>query len=420
MASKMLAVGALLASASALQLGQLIENEKLDSSVDELIEELDAGTVDMNELEMLPDDPFEVTYKARGEIQRPRMLAMRGCSGSSAVMVFARNLLKFHGIPVPRAAEPRFDDNHKALPPLDRTALTAELLNPEINFMYYGDIGKAMVKVDDMIRARNQTLFFKGMIQHLQGDQAAEGLRGDDEVDELKDEFKQLNMYTLLGSRTNMLDQVICQVKDCFQDTYGAPVDAKSGKESDLCFARRGDVSQPTAAVGKHSLVNKHPHPSEKHNGKSPILRHSVGSDARSEVEVALNSSAWFWAGGDDYKAELNISNLMTSIDTEYEYVENARKSLVSLGYKFETVNEEDLLEFQTPMKGAFKRAVTAWTTLLKSFGVTPSKYLVTQFLSKYAKTYHNPPGHKDVIYNFDEVQKALKGSKYERLLRKW
>jgi len=394
MAARAIAVGALLASASALQLGTISGHAD-----DELTHDINEDDKDVIPARDLPDDPFEGFYVPLGETARPRMLAMRGCSGSSAIMVYARNLLRFHGIPVSRAAEPNFDENHNPLSPNDETALPAELLNPKINWLYSpndGDIGKAMVKMNENVNVRNQTLFFKGMIQHLQGDAL-----GQDEWHELKNSLQSLNMYAVLGSRTNMLDQVICQVKDCFQDEYGYPVNADSGERSDLCFSRRGEQVNPTAT--NQALVNS---------------KQAAELETMTELEIAMNDSAWFWNGGDEYKAKLDIDHLMHSIAMEYKVVSKAQENMESIGLKFETISEEDLLEFQTPIDGAFGRGVDAWCKVLESFGVEPNRGLVKTFLSKYAQTYHMPPAHWEVIYNYDEVEAALKGSEYEHLLR--
>merc|ERR1719444_621234 len=79
----------------------------------------------------------------------------------------------------------------------------------------------------------NQTLFFKGMVQNLQGDGV-----GVDQWAALMPSFKKLDMFAVIGTRVNMLDEVICQVKDCFHRAVGVPVDA-NGTQSELCFNRR-------------------------------------------------------------------------------------------------------------------------------------------------------------------------------------
>eukprot|EP00927_Polykrikos_kofoidii_P017725 TRINITY_DN180_c0_g1_i12.p1 TRINITY_DN180_c0_g1~~TRINITY_DN180_c0_g1_i12.p1 ORF type:complete len:369 (-),score=51.92 TRINITY_DN180_c0_g1_i12:174-1217(-) len=324
----------------------------------------------------LPADPFSGNFAARGPVHNPRMLVMRGCSGSSAVMVFARNLLRYHGIPVPRASLPVVV-NGVAKAPLG-PGWPAELLNPKYNWFLSsaaGNMGKAMEMANAEMMRTNRTLFFKGMVQNLQGDGA-----GVDQWESLKPSFQKLDMFAVIGTRVNMLDEVICQVKDCFHPADGVPVDAR-GKESDVCFNRRGDAI-------KHPVSKLKSKPAEIHT--------------RAEV----------------YKAKLNVRVLHRLIDKEYELIDGARESLESIGIFPKTVTEEDLLDFQTPMPGAFKRAVTAWSVLLESLGVTPDEKIVREFLKQYRGTYHDKPTHADTIYNFHEVKAALQNTEYAHLIR--
>jgi hypothetical protein len=324
----------------------------------------------------LPDDPFQGHFVARGPIHNPRMLAMRGCSGSSAVMVFARNLLRYHGIPVPSAALPKVVHGEAKAPA--GPGWPAELLNPKYNWFLSsaaGNMGKAMEMANAEMMRTNQTLFFKGMVQNLQGDCA-----GVDQWASLKPSFQKLDMFAVIGTRVNMLDEVICQVKDCFHPADGVPVDA-NGKESELCFNRRGDsINHPVSKLNSNTA--EIPTPSE------------------------------------EYKAKLNVRVLHRLIDKEYELIDGARESLESIGIFPKTVTEEDLLDFQTPMPGAFERAVTAWSVLLESLGVTPDEKIVREFLKQYRGTYHDKATHADTIYNFHEVKAALQNTEYAHLIR--
>jgi len=345
----------------------------------------------------LVDDPFTVDFSPHGEPGKPRMLAMRGCSGSSAIMVYARNLLRYHGIPVPAASEVNFDDDHKATEPIDR-GLYAELLNPKVNWLFKdagNDIGKAMDMQNERIRTKNQTLFFKGMIQHMQGNS-----KGPDEWASLKPTFQKLGLFAVLGARKNMLDQVICQVKDCFQEDYGVPMDA-DGKESELCFHRRGAQDNPTA-------VNK--------MDENPTTDQMLGATRDQENKLDVKNA--FYMEDDIYRAKLRPEHLLRSIQRELTKVGYAKIHLENLDPNVKTIYEEDLLEFQTPIEGAFDRAVGAWCDLLTSLGATPDKTIVTKFLAQYANTYHEPPAHWQVIWNYDEIKKIMKTSEYAHMLR--
>jgi hypothetical protein len=287
-------------------------------------------------------------------------------------------LLRYHGIPVPRASLPVVV-NGVAKAPLG-PGWPAELLNPKSNWFLSkagGNMGKAMQTADAELRRTNRTLFFKGMVQYMQGNGAVY-----DQWDSLKDSFNHLRMFAVIGTRANMLDEVICQVKDCFQPLYGAPVDA-DGKESGLCFNRRGDTT------------------------KSPV----------SEKTLKLTQAA-APTPAKEYKAKLNAKLVRRFIDKEYDFITAARKNLESIGIFPKTVTEEDLLDFQTPMPGAFERAVAAWTVLLESLGVKPNKHIIREFLQRYRETYHDKPTHSDMIYNFDAVKAALNNTKYAHLIR--
>jgi len=353
----------------------------------------------------LVDDPFTVQFQPRGDMFRPRMLAMRGCSGSSAIMVYARNLLRYHGVPVPAATEPNIV-NGEALPPIDR-GLPSELLNPKINWLYKeagNDMGKAIEMQNELIRRKGQTLFFKGMVQHLQGTDKAT-----DEWDSLAEPLKKLELFAVLGARENMLDQVICQVKDCFQEDYGTPVD-QDGKDSDLCFHRRSE---------------ENPTPIGNDDDKQLLL-----SRRRQQLENVINGSAsddqWFrpllikslFYMDDGYKAKLNVESVVHNIKDEFSKIEHAQEMLSGIGIDVRTVKEEDLLDFQAPIAGAFKRAVAAWSEFLVSLGVNPDEDVIRSFLTQYAGTYHEPPPHKDLISNYDEVRAEIKKSKYAHMLR--
>lgn len=329
----------------------------------------------------LPEDPWSETYRPRGDVTKPRMLAMRGCSGSSAIMIYARSLLKLHGIPVPPAADPPVLVEGIPQHPMGE-GWPAELLSPKINFHYDEagkDIGKAMTMCFKELEGKNQTLFFKGMVQYLQGTGV-----GRDAWHDLKNSFKDMNILGVVGSRKNMLDQVICQVKDCFQDDYGIPVDG-DGKESTLCFDRRGGAIE------------------------SPVAIHSA---------LAATERQRLFYEDDGYKAKLNVDQLVKSIKHEFEFVHMAKRHLTHIGTGAKIVYEEDLLDFQAPIPGAFERAQDAWAKLLESLGVEPKKRMIKAFLEQYAGTYHTPPSHPEIIYNHDEVKAALTKTEFADMWR--
>lgn len=337
-----------------------------------------------------PDDAFDNVFEARGDTVRPRVLVMRGCSGSSAIMQFARHLLRYHGIPVPSAEIPRQDEAGNAAPPKSY-GWPAEMLKPNVNWFYERageDWGKAMELAQEDVLSQNQTLFFKGMVQEIDDD---------DMWNQLKPAFVDLQMLPVLGSRTNMLDQVICQVKDCFQLNYGIPVDSETGERSHLCFDRR-DV-EGTSIQAQN----------EARNGQL-IADHAV-----QQLEA---STSYLYLTADGYKAKLDAERIMESIQNEFDLVDKAKTNMEEAGLVFKEIDEEDLMDFETDMPGAMDRGVKAWMDLLVSFGVDPDEAVVRNYLKQYANTYPQPEPHSELIANIDEIKQALKGTQYEKFIR--
>merc|ERR1719433_1202696 len=327
----------------------------------------------------LPADPFGPSFVAKGDTVTPRMLSMHGCSGSSAILIFTRQLLRYHGVPSPACGIPQVSEHGEPIPV---ESWPSEALNPQKNWLYEksgNDIGTAIDSMNDLVVKQNESFLFKGMGQHLQGDGSK-----DDEWASLKPVFEKLHIYSVVGTRENMLDQVVCSIKDCIEPTYGYSVDA-NGNKANLCMERRGDTDNPYG-TNKATLLQS-------------LYAERRGSD-------------------DNYKAHVDIEGLITRFEREWNFIENAQRNLNALGRPVNLVTVEDLTEFQTDMPGAFERGVAAWTSLLTSLGVVPDDWVVRSFLKRYANTRPAPPPHSDVIYNYDAVEKALRGTKYEKYLR--
>lgn len=141
------------------------------------------------------------------------MLVSLGCSGSSAIMDFAWELLTLHGVVVSNMSY--HDDGE-----IERKGK-----NP-----YFDEetgMGVAMKKANDFARSENATLIFKEQGAQFEiFDQAAPVLLS-------------MGTYVVHVYRVNQLDRYVCMIKDCFlNEKWGRTVD-KYGKESDLCWHRR-------------------------------------------------------------------------------------------------------------------------------------------------------------------------------------
>jgi len=230
---------------------------------------------------------------------------MEGCSGSSAIMLFARHLLRYHGIPVPSAESPHQDAEGNAAPPRSY-GWPDELLKKNVNWFYNRadeHWGKAMEMAYEDIQHQNQTLFFKGMIEEID----------DDEIwPQVKPSFQSMDILPVLGARTNMLDQVICQVNDCFHLEYGIPVEAATGERSHLCFKRRDVEGKSIAAQNDEKKAGDA-------DTASRVLAEHLKTYSGTEESMLMDENLregngiHFLLKG-EYMAQLDTSNLIHSL----------------------------------------------------------------------------------------------------------
>jgi len=279
----------------------------------------------------------------------PRMLVMQGCSGSTAVIEQARDMLAIHNV-LPTMPSEAFPD--------------AEMLKPEKNPYYEEanhDIGKSLELATLAAQSRSPplALLFKGMVEEVVDPRIWE-------ENHVLATLNELRAVAVFASRFNMLDQLVCQVKDCFHPEYGVPADdsgASQLQDSHKCILRR--------------------------------------------------------QGANSFRAKLFPDTLIEGIDHQYEVVERARKALNASGIPALEVVSEDLFDYE--MVGdvsAFVRAVEAWSKFLTSWGVKPVKEKVEAVLMMRAHSRSNASKHSEVIHNFDAVREVLVQSKHAHLLR--
>jgi len=146
--------------------------------------------------------------------ERPRMLVMNGCSGSTFVVHLGLILMQLHGARI-------------------ETYGDAETMNPNKNPFYQQsgqDLTKAMDMAASEAQKKNKTYILKGMLK----DTEEQVLAWRHSVASLK----KWQAYAIHGYRANFLDKMACQIKDCFATKrVGYPVE--DGERSNLCFERR-------------------------------------------------------------------------------------------------------------------------------------------------------------------------------------
>jgi len=170
------------------------------------------GTYNKLEAQRAQAPPGLIAYP-----ERPRMLVMNGCSGSTFVVHLGMILMQLHGARI-------------------ETYGDAESMSSKKN-PFYEQTGHDLTKAMDMSAAEaqknNKTYILKGMLK-----------TGDEQLLEWRQSvasLKKFQAYAIHGYRANFLDKMACQIKDCFATKrMGYPV--MDGERSNLCFERRSST----------------------------------------------------------------------------------------------------------------------------------------------------------------------------------
>ena len=78
-------------------------------------------------------------------------------------------------------------------------------------------------------------------------------------------------------------------------------------------------------------------------------------------------------------------------------------------------------MAFQYDKKAAESSSFVAWKTVLHSWGIFPDEARLRSWLLERVGTYHEPVKHSTSIYNYGEVELALKeaGGSLSELIRR-
>jgi len=278
----------------------------------------------------------------------PRMLASLGCDGSTAILVHAYKILPLHGINPGESGQ-------------------KELLDPQRNPFITDDnkdIVVAMQRLADERRQAGTTLVFKSIFKR-------------DHVATLDSRMvHDMGVRAVLSVRRNVLDKLVCMVRDCFlnewwhddvsiSDTqYGYPVNDQ-GRLNRMCFNRRA-------------------------------------SDAPNST-----------------RAMLVASELKSNLDWLVSQEDDAFEELKAAGYNAPRVVYEDMLAFEQDA-AKIPVSVQAWSATLEAWGVKPNLETIEQYMRNNANTQELPEKHFRLIYNMNEVKDALQeaGTNYLGFLR--
>jgi hypothetical protein len=162
--------------------------------------------------------------------------------------------------------------------------------------------------------------------------------------------------------RNNTLDQVICRVRDCFDKSSGQAV-SPDGTPNHACFERRST--------------------------------------------------------GDKVLAKLNTEELHEIMARKFNFRFKLPRQMSDMGFGKPIVSYyEDLLAYEMDAS-QLDFSAQRWQTYVAKMGFDLKLEAIRSFLKKSAGSYPKPGSHKDVIYNFAEVDKALQPYPYlHRYLR--
>jgi hypothetical protein len=179
-----------------------------------------------------------------------------------------------------------------------------------------------------------------------------------------------LGAYAVVAPRSNVLAKMICEAKDCFTLVGGSKTKGLSqrvGPHANACFPKRR--------------------------------------------ELPSSQQTRVWLDPEDGK-------LVKAMGLYEEEKRALEKTLISAGYSksdFATVTLEALFESESDASApALHRTVAAWSTTLKSLGITPDAATIQSVLQK-SRGKRPASSIYDSIDNADEISKVLAKSSYAR-----
>ena len=297
----------------------------------------------------------------------PLSIITLGCSGSSALIKFSREVLTAHGINMANgdqeilyphynrywdtAVNKLIDEGYATPDDIAERAIPQDLHATE-DYPYFDKV--IVEAVNQTISSHgNKTLLFKSKppnILQVRNCTVAKALNT-------------LGVKFAYFYRHNILDYAVCMARDCFNSRrqYGYPVFATNGTRTDLCFKRRTSDIKVKAHMNVHNLVE---------------YIHDGESSQRRSIEVLRNFTH---AGQAFVNEEL---------------------------YAYEYTSDEDI----------FVKSLQLWTKLL-SFATDIDESILTRLMKKYQNKLQLRP-HSDVIANIHEVTSVLKDAGLDHYLR--
>mmetsp|Transcript_5419 Transcript_5419/g.12327 ORF Transcript_5419/g.12327 Transcript_5419/m.12327 type:complete len:484 (+) Transcript_5419:42-1493(+) len=297
----------------------------------------------------------------------PLSIITEGCSGSSSLTDFLERILTAHGLSIMQdefngeifyAAKNIYWDSavQKLIQEggIPDTFAEEKAQNPDKtkNKPYINKVILEAVNQTILSAAgNNQTLLFKSKPPSVLTSQNCSVAKS----------LKEMGVAFAYLYRSNILDQAVCEVRDCFNPGIGYPVLATNGTKTKLCMRRRKVSVKVKAHMNISRLVN-FIHDRER--------------------------------------------KLLGNIEALREFTESGKAFANEELYAFEYTSDED----------TFAKGLDAWTKFL-SFAIDVDETILTDFMRRHQGTLQLKP-HTEVIANINEVMTVLEEAGLSLYLR--
>jgi hypothetical protein len=116
-------------------------------------------------------------------------------------------------------------------------------------------------------------------------------------------------------------------------------------------------------------------------------------------------------------KVSFNLDHIVTALDEQYEHDKEHMEMLnkYNLASLPDAVSAEKLFEFE---QGETKQSGEEWYNLIASFGMKPDSKKIEEVFNQFGR-FPAASKHTDTLYNYDELEKELRGTQYYEMLRK-
>lgn len=301
----------------------LLQTNVFASDVDSTLLAFEDLTASGSEQRALDEEFQSIAAKIDKQgINRPLIVVSDGCSGSSVVVDVAKRLLENSSIRVMHS----------------RNELYTKRKNPMADEL---GIGRSFVALARSATENGEMLVFKVPASWMIGHPMATKW------------LLRLGPNVVVNLRQNVLDHLVCKVRDCFDRKTGRSV-TEDGKESSLCFNRR----------------------------------------KRDDVNVM---------------AKMRPDRLLLEMRRKLKEYQSIPTTLKRYGFgEVKVFYSEQLLAYE--MDGTeLQASVDQWKRFMNELGVELPRATISTFLAARSGVSHPPAPHQRVIYDAEEVEDRLR-----------